>query len=764
MGNILYYLIVSGFLGLAYSFWKSYQINGLEPGTSKTAEVATSIKKGTITYIQAEYKFLLLFALSLGILLFFKGKSESESNGFIVISYVVGAGLSALAGYLQMQVSLKTNEKVTIQSQNSFEEGFSKAFYGSISIGLIGVSFVIIGLASLFVGFSFLGHDWDIAKTLNVIAGFALGASSIALFARMGGGIFAKSAELSEAYIVKNEPGIKDKSLYNPSSIANDAGQNISNVAGIGSDIYESLSIALISSMILGISFLATNAVMDHFAFGPILIPLIISTVGIFTTIGASFLLNASEPVSSKKAIEIAEGFAAIIMVIASFFAIKYLLPATWDVEKKTSEELITTTYKSLGVFWSVFFGIAASVAIGRLTNIYLGSKTKSINSIVDKSFSGPAGNISGGIEQGFISTGIPLLLVLTVSIAAYYFAGFYGVGMAAVGMLSNMGLQLALNAYAPITDNSNSIAIKAGLGDQTIKQTNNLKLSGVQLIAKGKGFLTVAASISVLALLSAFIQQSGLGMVDLTMPLVLAGLLAGVALPFILSSNMLAAVFRVSNKMIKETKRQFTEIPALAAAKEILDKYNGDLTYATEGEKETVFAAQNSADYKQCIEIGTFATIWETLIPSLIAIAIPVLLGYFAGAEILTSLLIGVISGSLIMSVYQATAGSAWESTKNTIEEGVEYKGEIYGKESAAYQAALVGEKVGKPLKDTASPAMVVLMKIMLVVAIILAPGLSDKSAKKEGLSVENKEIIKQSNVKETPKTADDTFVLDSK
>jgi len=740
MGNILYYLIVTGFLGLAYSFWKSYQINGLENGSTKTTEVTASIRKGTMAYIQAEYKFLLLFALSLGILLYFKGKSESESSGFIAISYIVGAGLSALAGYFQSQIALRTNEKVTVQSQNSFEEGFSKAFYGSISIGLIGVSFVIIGISSLLLVFSYLGNDWNPSTILNVMAGFVLGSSSVALFARMGGGVFAKSADISEAYIVKTEPGIKDKSKYNPSSAANDAGQNINNVTGIGSDLYESLSLALIASMILGISFLDTNAIIEHLTYGPILLPLILAAIGIFTTVGASFLLKASEPISSKKAVEISEGFAALIMVIASFFVIKYILPAEWDVERKTNEELLITTYKSLGIFWSAFFGIAASAVIGRLTNIYIGSKTKAINSTVEKSFIGPASNILGGFEQAYISTGIPILLVLAVSIASYYFAGFYGVGIAGVGMLSNMGLQHALNAYASITDNSNSIAIKAGLDEPTIKQTNNLKLIGIELIAKNKGFLVVSATISVLSLLSAFFQQSGIEVVDLTMPLVLAGLIAGVALPFILSSNMLAVVGRVSNKMITETKRQFTEIPALADAKEILDKYNGDLTYATEGEKETVYAAHNSADNKQCIETGAFATIWETLIPAVIAIAIPTLLGYFAGGEILTSLLIGVISGGLIMSIFQATAGSAWESTKNTIEEGVEYKGEIYGKESAAYQAALVGEKVGKPLKDAASPAMIVLMKIMIVVAIILAPALSDKSVKKEGLHVNYK------------------------
>ncbi len=737
MGNILYYLIVTGFLGLAYSFWKSYQINGLEPGTSKTADVATSIKSGTLTYIQSEYKFLLLFALSLGVLLFFKGKSETTSNGIIAASYIVGAALSALAGYLQMQIALKTNEKVTIQSQNTYTEGFSKAFYGSTSIGLIGVSFVIIGLASLLVGFNLLGKDWDTVTTMNLIAGFALGASSVALFARMGGGIFAKSADLSEAYIVKTEPGIKDKSLYNASSVANDAGQNINNVGGISADLFESLSIALIASMILGISFLDSSAIIDRLELAPILLPLILVAIGIFTSIGASFLVKGSNPESSKKTIQYSEIFGAVAIATAAFFVVKYLLPAQWEVERTTSEEIITTTYKSLGIFWSALFGIAASSTIGRLTNIFVSAKSKSVKYIIDKTFNGPAANILSGSEQAYLSTGLPLLIVLAVCVASYYFAGFYGIGIAAVGMLSNIALQNSINAFAPIADNSNSIAIKAGLNEQTVKQTNDLKLLGIQLISKSKGYLTVAATISVIALLTAFIERTGFEIVDLTSPLVLAGLLVGLALPFILSSNMIAVVGRVSTKMIKEVQRQFAEIPALTSAKEILDKYNGDLTYATEGEKETVYAAQNSADYKQCIEIGTFATIWETLIPSLIVIAIPALLGYFAGIEVLSSLLIGAVSGSIIMSVYQATVGSAWESTKYAFENGVEYKGEIYSKESAAYQAALVGEKVGKPLKDTASPAMTILMKIMLVVAIIIAPGLSDRSAKKTGLQV---------------------------
>jgi K(+)-stimulated pyrophosphate-energized sodium pump len=760
MGNILYYLIITGFLGLAYSLWKSYQINGLESGTEKSKEVKTSIKKGTLTYLKAEYKFLLLFAVSLGVILYFKGKSETDSNQLIAVSYIVGAGLSLLASYLQLQISLKTSEKVSIQSKSSYAEGFSSAFYGGFAIGLIGVSYVIIGLSGLLLGYGLFENDWDSSKLLNVIAGFALGASSVSLFARMGGGVYAKSSDLSEAYIVKNEPGIVDKSLYNPASYANDSGQNVSNVAGVGSELYEAASISLIAAMILGLGFLNSVAIMDHLSNGPILVPLVIAAVGIFTSIGAGFLFSAGKPEKSKRVMEIAEVFAAIILATSSFFIIKYLLPGEWDVEKKTSNELITTTYKSLGVFWSVFFGIVSAAIIGRLTNIAVGSKSKSVKSITDKSFAGTAGNILGGIEQGYLSTGLPILLVTATVFASHYFAGFYGIGMAAVGMLGNMALQNAINSFAAISDNAHTIAVKSGQEEQTINNAYNLKITGIQALAKGKGFISVSVLLCAIALFGAFIQQSDLSMIDLLIPAVLLGLVLGIALPFVLSSNMISAVGRISNKIVKEVNRQFTEIPELASAKEILDKYNGDLTNATESEKEIVAAADSSADYNQCIEVATFATIWETLIPTLVIIAITALTGYFAGAEVLAGALIGVISGSSIMAIYQSNSGSALESAKYNFEEGVEYNGEIYGKESDAYQSAIIGEKVGKPLKDSASPAMTVLLKVMLVVAIILAPGLNNKTSDTKNNEVSTKQINNEKVKKDSKILIDDSDI----
>ncbi|MFN8255334.1 MAG: sodium/proton-translocating pyrophosphatase [Bacteroidales bacterium] len=740
MGNILYYLIAAAFIGLAYSYWKSYQINRLEPGTPTTSNVTKSIRVSTITFLKAEYKFALLAGLAIAILLYFKGKSETDSNWLIVGTYILGAGLSALTGYLQLQVSLKTNEKVTIQSQNSYGAAYSKAFYGGISIGLIGISFVVIGLSGLLLALNFIGKNWETSTLLNVIAGFTLGASTISLFTRMGGSIFAKSADLTEAYVVKNEQGIKDKSLYNPVSYANDAGQNINNVAGIGSDLYESLSIALIASMMLGLIFLDSNAIVNHFEFGPLLVPLIITAIGIFTSVGASYLLNAKEKTASKKAIALAEGSAALILLGGAFMVTKFLLPLEWDVETKTSNELITTTYKSLGIFWSALIGIIGSVGIAWVTDLYVASKSKSVKKVIDNSFAGPAGNILGGFEQGFISTGIPILIILAVAIGSYYFAGFYGIGIASVGMLSNMGLQNAINAFAPITDNANTIAIKSGLTEQTINQTNNLRISGLEALARSKGYLTLSAVVSVIALLFAFMQVSGTQMVDLKLPLIVAGLFVGVTLPVILSSNILAAVNRVSRKLLNETNRQFEEIHELNAAKEILDKYNGDLTYATEGEKEIVKAAEDSADYQQCVEVGAYSTIWETLITTGVLFLVTILIGYLAGAEILASFLLGGIAAGTVLSLFYSTSGSQWESAKIGIEGGVEHNGEFYGKESMAYQASLAGEKTGKPLKDSVSPALNVMMKVIIVIAIILAPAFKQKTAGKEKLEVNNK------------------------
>jgi len=741
--SIVLSVAAAGLLGLAYSFWQSYGINKPVTGNQKTTDTASSIKTGVITYITAEYKFLLLFVLSLGIILFFYGKSQENLNWLLAISFLVGAVSTAAAGYFSMRIASAASEKVVTESQNSYAEAHSATFSASNAIGIIGVSSVVVGLTVLLTALTFLKKEWEFLTMENVIAGYALGATSIVLFARLGGSLFANSSDKAENEIVSAETGINEKSYHNPSSVSNETGKIVSNIGGIGADFFESASATIIAAMFLG-----ANLLTDEPSNKTLLVlPLIIFAIGIFSSIGASFLLKSSEVSTTRKAMNFAEIIGAAILSLATFFAIKYLLPAQWDVTTKTDEELIITTYKGLGIFWSVFLGIVASVGIGYITKIYTGKESKTVKNIVDKSTKGTANNILGGIEAGLISTGIPVAVLLAVTLAAHYFAGFYGVGIAAVGFFGNMGLQYAYNAAAPIADNANSIAQKTNIDELGIVETNNLKTIGIQSIAQGKIYLALGASIGVVALIGAFIQQAGLMAINLTNPIIIASLAAGTLLPFILSSNALAAVNRISTKIVNEVKRQFIDIPALADAKEILDKYNGDLTYATEGEKEIVYSAQESADNNQCIEIAAYSTIWETLIPGIIAITIPVLVAFFGNAEMLAALLFGALASGTLMAVYQANTGSSLESTKYALEEGVVKNGELLGKESSAYESAVIGENTGKPIKDAASPAVVVLVKLLAIVAIILVPLLVNKAKKSKGLHVNNQQIEMKTN-----------------
>lgn len=744
---VVFIIIGASLLGILYSFWKSYEIKKLKLDDQKISGLSDTIKGGVITFIKAEYKFMLLFVLSLGILAFFYGRSEENLNGLVAVSVILGAVSAAAANYVSLRLASSSTEKVTSETQKSYSEGFKTAFSASSSVGVIGISSLLLGFSILMILTPFLiNKSSQAASSPNLyyflVSGFALGASAIAIFASLGGSLFAKGADVSESEIIASEPGINEKSPYSPASVANEAGQNISNVGGIGSSLFESLTVAILVCMLLGIGLVTDGDLKTR---NIVLLPLVISAIGIISSIGGSFVLRSSEVSTSRKAINIAESFAALVLTAATFFAVRYLLPAEWETTKSTDTELIITTYKGLGIFWSAVFGIAASIGIGYITKYYTSRDSQTIKNIVNKSTKGVSGNLLGGIEQGLLSTGIPVAIIISIAVASYYFAGFYGLGITAVGFMGNAGLQLAFNAFAPISENTNSVAIKADLDIESIKRTKDMKLTGIQSVAQGKIFLVVAAFLTSLAALSAVVQMTGLNSIDVAQPIVLASLFVGSLLPSLMSSNILGAVSRIGKQISNEVKRQFTEIPELDQAKDILDKYSGDLTYATAGEKEIVYSAENSADYNQCIEKATYASIWETLIPGIIAITIPVLIAYFGTTEMLAALLLGTITTGTIVAIYQANKGSALGNTKYALEEGVLQNGEILDTNSPAYQASLEGNKIGKLLKDTTSPAITVLMKVMIIVSIMLIPLLISKSKVAKALHVENKVIIEE-------------------
>jgi K(+)-stimulated pyrophosphate-energized sodium pump len=756
-----YLILAAGIIGLGFSFWNSYNNNKINSEDYNVNEIANKIKEGVTSFIVTEYKFLALFVVSLSILAFFYGKSQEGLNGLIAVAVIVGAASSLAANYFSKQFAVNANEKVVAESQKTYSDGFKAAFSAGTATGVINTASVVLGLFLLFLIAAFLTpQETDFGKSmfnfnLNMIAGFAFGASAVALFSRLSGSVFAQSAEKAENEIVEKNAGITDKSSYNPASVANETGRIATNVGGIGADVYESFTAAIVASVFLGAALLT----QDEKTIGLLSLPLIIASIGIFTSIGGSYLLRSSEVSTSRQAINIAEGFAAIVLSIGTFFAIKYTLPAEWEVTKTTDKEIIITTYKSLGIFWSAFFGIVASVGISYVTNYLSSKESTTVKHLASESVKGTSNNLLLGTENGLISTGIPVAIILAVVLAAYYFAGFYGVGLAAVGFLGNAGLQMAFNAFAPVANNSDSVATKADLGEVTLKQTNDLKQVGLQSITNGKIFSVIAASLSSLAIFSAFIQLTGIYEVNAIKPLIISALILGAIIPFLLSSNALAAVRRVSKKIVTEVNRQFSDIPALNDANEILDKYNGDLTYATEGEKEIVYSAKDSADNNQCIEKATYVTIWEILIPGVSAIALPVLIAYLGGTEILAAMLLGVITTGTIMALYQANKGSVLENTKYALEEGTVYNGELIGKESSGYQASIVGDKVGQPVKDTSATAITVLIKAMLITSLLLAPLLVNKSKKKKALQLDGLSKVEQ--VYEIVKEKQNTYRL---
>jgi K(+)-stimulated pyrophosphate-energized sodium pump len=747
MGNILYYLLGVSILGMAYSFWKYYQLTQPEAGSADSTRIAKTIKSGTFRYIESEYKILLLFGISIGLLLFFKGKSESQSNWQLAISYITGAGISVLAGYLGLYISTISNVMTANESRVSFAKGFESATSGSSAIGLANASLLTFGLIGMLLLFSLTGKSWDSTTTLNVLAGFALGASTVSMFARYGGGIFAKSAEIANDQIQTNEVGIKSGSQHNPSATASDIGHNIANIKGIGADIFDSFAATLIATMILGISFLNSDGIVERLAMGPVLVPLAIAAVGILASAGAIFVLKAIDSNDAKKMLAITEGVAAIILALAAFFVTKILLPSEWEVVKETETLRITTTYYSLGIFWCAFFGIAASVIIGKISPLFLSTKSKSIQTTSDQSAKGADSGILAGIQNGLISIGLPVALIIAVSVLSYFYAGYYGLGVATVGMLANMGFYNTMSAFAPISDNSHSIAIKSALSEETITNTNELKKTGLRNLASSRNFMIVASSLTALTLLSTFIVHSKIELINLSKPLVITGILLGAVLPFILSSTVLSSITRITKKMVSETKRQFTDIPVLAEAKAVLDKYRGDLTYATEGEKEIVYGAIDDVDNNQLVEVSTYSTIYETIIPGGILILLTVILGYFTGIEILSGFLTGLVSASILVSLFMSNSGSSWESTKIAFEEGVKINGEEQGTGTIGHQSSVVADKAGKPIKDAVSPSIIVAMKLALITAIIICSALINRELSKNGLHVENKQNIDVQN-----------------